>query len=57
MRVLLMERNVCGDIGEVSRPVELCEFQTYLRMILRSPELHCESLPGFARSVAKTVDL
>jgi hypothetical protein len=28
-----------------------------LRMILRSPELLCESLPGFARSEAKTVDL
>ncbi len=40
----------------LSRPVEVCEFQTYFANDLAKSELLCESLPGFARSEANTVD-
>jgi predicted RNase H-like nuclease len=58
-RGLRARERVLSAVGIVfvasSRTLRIPELT--LRMILRSPDLLCESLPGFARSEANTVDL
>jgi nucleoside-diphosphate-sugar epimerase len=52
-------RDVKATLDNSECPVQsnLANSRLTLRMILRSPEFLCESLPGFARSEANTVDL